>query len=240
MPAPLWEPAALGRDGLLYQTSGDRVRPDDRPRRPTRALPTDGPRILLCLDGEVDVVTSTDATAPDARATQSSWSTPTAPSTWMAPAPPRWPASPHCSSDPVRRRTIDPGPSFVPQRVDVGVDHDLDQSSVCTSARQPSSSSALLASPISGRRLVRAQVALVAAHVLLPVESGVLEGRDHEVADAEAGAGRQHVVLRAGPPGASATCLRRTPAHSPSRGRRRDHPCRGSPGGRPGSGPPPG
>ena len=59
MPAPLWEPTTLSSDSLSYRPPVAEFAlmvaraPEDR-------LPTDGPRTLLCLDGEVDVVTASD------------------------------------------------------------------------------------------------------------------------------------------------------------------------------------
>ncbi len=59
MPAPLWEPTTPSSDSLSYRPPVAEFAlmvaraPEDR-------LPTDGPRTLLCLDGEVDVVTASD------------------------------------------------------------------------------------------------------------------------------------------------------------------------------------
>jgi mannose-6-phosphate isomerase len=55
MPAPLWEPTTSSRDSLRYEPPVAEFSLTIA-RAPEAALPTRGPRILLCLDGTVEVL----------------------------------------------------------------------------------------------------------------------------------------------------------------------------------------
>ena len=57
MPAPLWEPTTVGSDGLCYQPPVTEFGLTIA-RGSQKIAATDGPRVLLCLDGTHEVVTT--------------------------------------------------------------------------------------------------------------------------------------------------------------------------------------